>query len=111
MVVRMPDFITRRRFMRSEDGKHFENVVGIVDRDRETGEEFEGNVFDCNKPMTVGDSVVVNGKAFQYHGEDSFGCSIFTGPRQTIAQVRFGSNVFGPHIFAGPGPDARRGSK
>lgn len=31
--------------MHSEDGKHFENVVGVTDRDRITGEKFYAHVL------------------------------------------------------------------
>lgn len=59
--------------MRSTDGMHFINVVAIIDRDAYTGEEFRANVFDCNKPMAVGDHVRVGEKIFQYNGEDNLG--------------------------------------
>jgi hypothetical protein len=75
--------------MRSDDGKRFENVVGIVDRDAMSGEELTANVLNCNKSLDVGESIVVGGKVFQYHGEDSCGCSIFTAPGQTVWDVRF----------------------
>jgi hypothetical protein len=76
--------------MRSADGMHFENVVGIADRNVETGEEFRANVFDCNKPMVVGDHVRVGDKIFQYRGEDSLGCSLFTAEGQTAVEAALG---------------------
>ena len=76
--------------MRSEDGKHFENVMGIIDHDRETGQEFVANVLDCQMPMIVGDSILVGKTVYQYHGEDSLQRSIFTGPAQTMVEVVFG---------------------
>jgi hypothetical protein len=35
--------------MRSSDGKHFEEVVGVIDRNPETGEEFAANHLDCKR--------------------------------------------------------------
>jgi hypothetical protein len=75
--------------MRSEDGKHFENVVGIVDKAWDTGEEFVPNVFDCNKPLKAGDEVMVGDTMYHYHGEDSLGRSIFTRVGQLITDVLF----------------------
>ena len=57
--------IYRRRqdSMRSEDGKRFTNVVGVRDRNRETGEEFDANVHretldliggPCERPVCGG---------------------------------------------------------
>jgi hypothetical protein len=74
--------------MRSEDGKHFENVVGVADR--ETGEEFVANVLDCERPMNVGDKVKVGDKVFQYHGEDSLGRSMFTIAGRPVTDALFG---------------------
>lgn len=64
--------------MRSENGKHFENVIGLIDRNPRTGEEFKANFFDCNKPLVAGNRVMVGDKEYQYHGEDSLGRSVFT---------------------------------
>jgi hypothetical protein len=79
--------------MRSQDGKHFENVVGVTDFDRVDGTEFEGNVLDCEKPMGVGDKVLVGDRPFEYHGEDSLGRSVFTRVGQPIADVLFGTKA------------------
>jgi hypothetical protein len=76
--------------MRSEDGKHFENVVGITDRDPETGQEFEANVLNTENPLNAGDSISVGEKVFQYRGEDNLGCSIFTLPGQSVLSARCG---------------------
>lgn len=76
--------------MRSEDGKHFENVVGVTDRDYQTGDEFEANVLDCERPMNVGDNVKVGDNVFQYHGEDSFGRSIFTIAGRPVTDALLG---------------------
>ena len=70
--------------MRREDGKHFENVIGVTERNPATGEEFEANVLDCNKPMAVGDTIPVGGREIQYRGEDSLGHSIFIPPGRPI---------------------------
>jgi hypothetical protein len=75
--------------MRSEDGKHFENVVGIKDKAWDAGEEFVASVFDCNKRMNAGDEVMVRDRLYHYHGEDSLGRSIFTLVGQPIADVLF----------------------
>jgi hypothetical protein len=75
--------------MRSEDGKHFQDVIGIVDRDRISGEEFEAKVFDCNKSMVAGDEVRVGDRKYQYHGEDSLGRSIFTLSGRPVTDVLF----------------------
>jgi len=76
--------------MRSEDGKHFENVVGITDRNPETGQEFEANVLDTENPLNPGDSIRVGETVFQYRGEDNLGCSIFTLPGQSVLSARLG---------------------
>ena len=76
--------------MRSDDGKHFERVVGVTDRNPETGEEFDANVLNTNKPIVVGENIKVGDKVFQYRGEDSLGCSIFTLPGLLILSARFG---------------------
>lgn len=76
--------------MRSDGGKHFENVVGVTDRDTLTGEEFTANVLDTNKPIAVGDNIAVGDKVFQYRGEDNLGCSIFTLPGLPILSARLG---------------------
>ena len=70
--------------MRSENGKHFENVVGVTDRNPVTGDEFEASVLNCNKPMAVGDTIPVGGKEIQYRGEDSMGHSIFIAAGRPI---------------------------
>jgi hypothetical protein len=67
---------------------HFEHVVGITDRNPETGEEFQANTLDTNKPIAVGEVFGVGEKLFQYRGEDSFGCSIFTRPGQHVLAGR-----------------------
>ena len=63
--------------MRSADGRHFTNVVGMIDRDREHGLDFEPNVFECNKPVEAGDMVHVGERIFEYLGDDNLGHSIF----------------------------------
>jgi hypothetical protein len=74
--------------MRSADGKHFENVVGITDRNPETGEEFNANVLATNKRIAVGENIGVGDKVFQYRGEDNLGCSIFTFPGEHLLASR-----------------------
>jgi hypothetical protein len=67
--------------MRSEDGKHFENVIGVKNLALDTGEEFEPNVLDFENPMVVGNYIVMaDGRRFDYRGEDNLGRSIFTPP-------------------------------
>ena len=75
--------------MRSEDGKRFQNVIGLTDRDLLDGKEFKANVLDCEKPMAVGDSVEVGGEVFHYHGEDSLGdpCAPFLFPTFSVAEA------------------------
>lgn len=75
--------------MRSQDGKHFENVVGIIDFDPITGKEFDANVFDCNKPMNARDTVMVRDKVFECHGEDNLGRSIFTRAGRPVTDALF----------------------
>ncbi|MFZ0882404.1 MAG: hypothetical protein WAN14_03330 [Candidatus Acidiferrales bacterium] len=76
--------------MRSDDGKLFQHVVGVTDRNVETGEEFAADTLKTNKPLAVGENIEVGGKVYQYRGEDSLGCSIFTSPGQHVLSARFG---------------------
>jgi hypothetical protein len=82
--------VRRRRFMRSDDGKLFQRVVGITDRNIETGEEFAADTLKTNKPIAVGENVGVGDRVYQYRGEDNLGCSIFTLPGQPVLSARFG---------------------
>jgi hypothetical protein len=76
--------------MRSEDGKQFQNVVGITDRAIDTGEEFHPNMLKLDFALNVGDTIKMgNGTVYQYRGEDNLGCSIFTLPGQFVTAGRF----------------------
>jgi len=78
--------------MRSESGKHFEHVIGVKDRDRISGEEFEPDVLEFENPMTIGNFIVMaDGRKFEYRGEDNLGRSIFTHPGVPLT----GSGLFG----------------
>jgi hypothetical protein len=78
--------------MRSEDGKHFESVIGVTDHAADTGEEFQPNVLDFENPMAVGNIIITaRGDKFEYRGEDSLGRSIFTAPGRPISEAVFGS--------------------
>lgn len=71
--------------MRSQDGKHFENVVGIKDKAWDTGDEFVAKCVD--KPLNAGDEVMVGDTMYVYHAEDNIGRSIFTRFGQPITDV------------------------
>jgi hypothetical protein len=69
------------KFDATRGRNHFENVIGVKDWDRISGEEFEPNVLDFENPMVVGNFIVVaDGRKFEYRGEDNLGRSIFTLP-------------------------------
>jgi hypothetical protein len=78
--------------MRSADGKHFDDVLGVKDRDPVTGLEFVANHLDCSRTMVVGDCVRVGGTVICYRGEDSLGRSIFTGLGETVVDALTGGS-------------------
>lgn len=64
--------------MRLENGMRFDRCIGLQDRG-DDGEVFDANVLTCHdKPLSVGESILVGGRPNRYDGDDSLGNSIFT---------------------------------
>lgn len=86
--------------MRSDDGKHFSNVVGVRDINLETREEFSADTVNSERPLSVDDKVTIGGTVYVYRGEDNLGRSIFTLPGQLISDVRSASKLGWPFRVA-----------
>jgi hypothetical protein len=64
--------------MRLENGTRFDRCIGLQDRG-DDGEVFDANVLTTHdKPLSVGESILVGGRPNRYDGDDSLGNSIFT---------------------------------
>jgi|ERR1700723_1519744 len=85
--------------MRSEDGMRFDRCIGLQDRDSVNGKIFDANVLDCeDRPLNVGDSIMVCGRAHRYDGDDNLGGSHFTAmepfPEFETIEKQFKENLF-----------------
>jgi hypothetical protein len=65
--------------MRLENGMRFDNCVGMQFRAADDGRVFDANVLTANdKPLSSGERIRVDGRAYRYDGDDSLGHSLFT---------------------------------
>lgn len=85
--------------MRSENGMHFDNCVGLQDKSSIDGSIFTANVLTCHdKALNPGESILVGGRAYRYHGDDNLGYSHFTAlepfPEPEIVERLYRDNLF-----------------
>jgi hypothetical protein len=65
--------------VRLENGMRFDHCIGLQDRNGMDGTIFDADGLKCDdKPLSVGESIRVGGRAYQYVGDDNLGNSIFT---------------------------------